>query len=287
MELQHRLEDLRAAGLGVAAISYDSPAILAAFGKQHGITFPLLSDTGSATIKAYGILNTVASEALEVGGNSPSVAADVKKFIAFNGSLKVAAVAQGTPFPGTFTVDRTGRVTSRHFEEFYRERSTVASIILQLGGRVGGVAATQIATDHLEITTYAADATVAPGQRTTLAVNVTPRPRMHVYAPSVSGYRPVKLTVTADPLVRLLPMQFPASEIYFFEPLNERVPVYQKPFTLLQELVLEVTPQAEAAFRNRKTLTVSGALEYQACDDKICFNPVVVPLTWTLDVKKH
>jgi hypothetical protein len=287
VELQHRLEDLRAAGLGVAAISYDSPAILAAFSKEHGITFPLLSDTGSATIKAYGILNTVASEALEAGGNAPSVESDLKKFVAFNGSLKVAAVAQGTPFPGTFTVGRTGRVTSRHFEEFYRERSTVASIILQLGGRIGGVAATRIATDHLEITTYAVDTTVAPGQRTALVVNVTPRPRMHVYAPSVSGYRPVKLTITADPLVRVLPIQFPASEIYFFEPLNERVPVYQKPFTLLQELVLEVTPQAEAALRNRKTLTVSGAFEYQACDDKICFNPVAVPLTWTLGVEQH
>jgi DsbC/DsbD-like thiol-disulfide interchange protein len=215
------------------------------------------------------------------------VEADVKKFIAFNGSLKVAAAAQGTPFPGTFTVDRTGRVTSRHFEEFYRERSTVASIILQLGGRVGDVAATRIATDHLEVTTYAADATVAPGQRTALVVNLTPRPGMHVYAPSVSGYRPVRLTIADDPLLRVLPIQFPASEIYLFEPLNERVPVYQKPFTLLQELVLEVTPQAEAAFRNRKTLTVSGELEYQACDDKICFNPVVVPLTWTLDVAKH
>jgi hypothetical protein len=70
----------------------------------------------------------------------------------------------------------------------------------------------------------------------------------------------------------------------FFKPLNERVPVYQKPFRLLQELVLEVTPQAEAAFRARKELMVGGTLEYQACDDKVCFNPVALPLTWTLAV---
>lgn len=36
-----------------------------------------------------------------------------------------------------------------------------------------------------------------------------------------------------------------------FEPLNERVPVYQTPFTLAQEIVLELTPDAERAFRDK------------------------------------
>ena len=100
--------------------------------------------------------------------------------------------------------------------------------------------------------------TVAAGQRTALVLDIKPRPGMHVYAPSASGYRPVTVSITPDPLIRLLPMQFPASEIYFFEPLKERVPVYQKPFTLLQEVVLEVTPQAEAAFRKKTTLAITG-----------------------------
>ena len=34
-------------GLGLVVISYDSPEILAAFSRQRGITFPLLSDAGS------------------------------------------------------------------------------------------------------------------------------------------------------------------------------------------------------------------------------------------------
>jgi hypothetical protein len=72
--------------------------------------------------------------------------------------------------------------------------------------------------------------------------------------------------------------------MYFFEPLNERVPVFQSPFTLLQEIVLEVTPEAEAAFRGKTELSLTGSLEYQACDDKVCFNPAVVPLSWTLKV---
>ena len=88
-----------------------------------------------------------------------------------------------------------------------------------------------------------------------------------------------------QPLVRLLPMNYPASEIYLFRPLNERVQVYQKPFTLVQELIVEGTPQAQAAFRGKDSLTLMGTLEYQACDDKVCYTPASIPLTWTLEFR--
>jgi peroxiredoxin len=42
----------------LAVITYDSPVILADFSRRRGIAFPLLSDPGSQTITAYGILNT-------------------------------------------------------------------------------------------------------------------------------------------------------------------------------------------------------------------------------------
>ncbi len=80
-------------------------------------------------------------------------------------------------------------------------------------------------------------------------------------------------------------MKYPASEIYFFKPLNERVAVYDKPFTMVQDVVLEGTPQAQAAFRGKESVMLTGALEYQACDDKICFNPASVPLSWTLSLR--
>ena len=60
-------------------------------------------------------------------------------------------------------------------------------------------------------------------------MRIQPHPRMHVYAPGVAGYRPVALAIAAQPFVRVLPLAYPPSEIYFFKPLNERVPVYQKP----------------------------------------------------------
>jgi hypothetical protein len=182
-------------------------------------------------------------------------------------------------------LDRQGRVTARFFEDFFRERSTVSNIMLKLGAGGTSVQGTRISTDHLEIKTYPSDAAVALGNHFSLVTEVTPHPGMHVYAPGAAGYRVVALTVLPQPFVHVLPTRYPASEIYVFKPLNERVPVYQKPFTLLQEVVPEVTPEAEAAFRGKESLTLTGAFEYQACDDNVCFNPASVPLSWTLTIK--
>lgn len=269
-------------GLGLAAISYDSTEVLATFTKEHGITFPLLSDPGSATIKAYGILNTVAEEALGPNGNDPAVLADLKVYVTVT---QASERFRGIPFPGSFILDRQGRVTSRFFEDFYRERNTVSNILLKLGTAGSSVQGTRISTEHLEIKTYPSDAGVALGDRFSLVLDITPRPRMHVYAPGAAGYRVIALTIAPQRFVRTLPIRYPASEIYFFKPLNERVPVYQKPFTLSQEVVPEVTPDAEVAFRGKDSLTLTGTLEYQACDDRVCFNPVSVPLSWTLGIR--
>lgn len=74
--------------------------------------------------------------------------------------------------------------------------------------------------------------------------------------------------------MRFEPVEFPASGIYYFEPLDERVPVYQSPFTLLQEAVVSGTEEAEAALAQLDALTLSGTFDYQACNDQICFEPV-------------
>jgi peroxiredoxin len=276
------VKELHDKGLGLAGISYDSTEMLAAFSQQHGISFPLLSDPGSATIKAYGILNTIAEEALGPNGKDPAVVADTKVYATLGG---VSDRLHGIPFPGTFVLDRQGRVTARFFEDFFRERNTVSGMMLKLGTGRPSVQGTHISTAHLEIKTYPSDASVALGNRFALVLEVTPHPRMHVYAPGATGYRVISLTVAPQPFVRVLPTGYPASEIYFFKPLNERVPVYQKPFTLLQEVVPEVTQEAEAAFRGKDTLALTGTLEYQACDDKLCFNPASVPLSWLLALR--
>ncbi len=155
---------------------------------------------------------------------------------------------------------------------------------LEAGQRVE---ATEIWTDHLKLRIYPSQPAIAPGRRVSLILEIEPAARMHVYAPGADNYRLITLMVAAQPFVRLAPMRYPASEIYFFEPLHERIPVYQKPFKLVQELMLDARPQAQAAFRGKPLLTLTGTLDYQACDDKICFNPVSVPLSWTLALRPN
>jgi peroxiredoxin len=279
VELQSRIEDIRKQGLGLAVISYDSQEVLSAFTKQRGITFTMLSDPGSATIQRFGILNPVPEWAIGPNASDPAVQAEVQKYVSV---VRPNERMVGIAFPGTFILDRQGRVTSRFFEDFYIERNTVSSIMMRLGDRKGTVAGTKISTAHFELTTYPSDPTVAPGNRVALALDVKPGPRMHVYAPGAANYRVISLKVDSPPFVRALPMKYPASEIYHFKPLNERVPVFQKPFTLVQEVVVEGTPQAQTAFRGKDSLTLTGTLEYQACDDKICYNPASIPVSWTL-----
>jgi hypothetical protein len=157
---------------------------------------------------------------------------------------------------------------------------------LQVGAGSTPVEATTASTAHLDLKTYPSDPHVALGTRFSLALAITPKRGMHVYAPGAASYRVVTLTITPQPHLRTLPMRYPASEIYHFVPLNERVPVYQKPFTLLQEVVIDATPEARKAFAGRNEVVLSGALEYQACDDKICYNPVSLPLSWTVALRE-
>jgi len=96
VELESQKEALRSRGLGLAAVSYDSVAILKDFGTRKKIAFPLLSDPQSSVIRAFGILN----EADYPPGH----------------------LAHGVPYPGTLVIDAQAIVRSKFFEKTYVER---------------------------------------------------------------------------------------------------------------------------------------------------------------------
>jgi peroxiredoxin len=82
------------------AISYDSGEVLEQFAKKRGIQFPLLSDPGSTTIKAWKLLN-----------------ADAKG----NG--------EGIPHPMTYVIGRDGVIRAKLGHEAYKDRHTVQELI--------------------------------------------------------------------------------------------------------------------------------------------------------------
>ena len=258
MELQGRVAELKRQGLSLAAVSYDPVAVLADFSKRRGIRFPLLSDSGSATIKRYRILNTTVPET-----NQQSY---------------------GIPFPGTFMLNSQGVVTSRFFEQAYQERSTVGSVMARLGNKVE-VHATTVASPQLELTSFATDSTVAPGTQFSLVLDLRPARGVHVYAPGVTGYKPIALSVQPQLGLVTRGALYPAAEDYYFKPLNEHVQVYQRPFRIVQDVVIDASPQGQAALKDVSGVTIKGVLSYQACDDKLCFTPQSVPLTWTVTLR--
>lgn len=257
MELQGRVDEVRKTGRGLAVIIYDPVPVLAEFSARRGISFPLLSDEGSNTIKRYGILNTTVPE---------------------------TNAAFGYPFPGTFIVNREGIVTARFFEQEYQERNTISSVLVRLGGSVQGPT-TNISAPQIDITASVTDTAAASGTRFSLVLDITPGPRIHVYAPGVKGYKPIVLTIEPQPGVVVREAHYPESELYYFEPLDERVPVFQRPFRILQDVMLDPSRAGQAALSGTTSLTIRATLNYQACDDRICYMPQSLPLTWTIAVK--
>jgi len=176
-------------------------------------------------------------------------------------------------------------VTSRFFEPAYQERSTVGSIMARLGNNID-VQATTLSSPQLELTSFATDSTVAPGTHFSLVLDVRPARGAHVYAPGVTGYRPISLSVEAQPGLVMRGAQYPPAEDYHFKPLNEHVKVYQRTFRIVQDLVIDASAQAQAALKGASSMTIKGVLSYQACDDKLCFTPQSVPLTWTVTLRQ-
>ena len=148
-----------------------------------------------------------------------------------------------------------------------------------------GVEATRASTNHLSLVASASDALVAPGTRFSLVLDITPKPRMHVYAPGATDYQPIVLAIDPQPGLILRETRYPKPEILDFQPLDEHVPVYGKPFRIVQDATLDASRQGQALFKGKTSITITGKVSYQACDDKVCFIPATVPIAWTLKVR--
>ena len=53
--------------------------------------------------------------------------------------------------------------------------------------------------------------------------------------------------------------------------------MFQKPFRLVQEVLLEGNAAGAGGLQGKEALTMTGTIDYQACDDKVCFNPTSRP----------
>ena len=252
MELNQNRSEFAKLGLGVAALSYDSVAVLHNFAERKGIAYPLLSDPDSAIIRRVGI---------------------------FNDTVPRGNFFYGIPWPGVFVLDKDGRVKAKYFEQDFRQRYSSADILVHLFGFAPGAARADVNGHLAQVTTSASNIAVHSGERIALVAEVNLRPGVHVYAPGVEGYIPIDWRLDSSPAYQVHDVEWPPSHILYLKAIDEKVPVYEGRIRLVRDVTIGGAADGP--------LTIAGAFRYQACDDHMCYKPETLPLKWTLTVEPH
>lgn len=112
-----------------------------------------------------------------------------------------------------------------------------------------------------------------------LWADVAPNAKMHVYAEGAKGFTPAALALTPNALATFGKASYPKSSLISVPGEAEKVPAYSGPFRIAVQVTIKPTAKSGDA------LTLGGALNYQACDDVLCYPVAVQPVLWRLDVK--
>jgi len=256
VQLQGAKQRFETQGIKLAAISYDSPAILKDFADRHKIEYPLLSDPQSKIIASYGVLNPEA-----------------------------AGMMKGMAFPGYYYIDPNGIIREQYFEAKYTDRFTANNVLAKLFPELAQEVSQKVEAPHLGLELRQSDRAVAPGSRFNLTVQVELPQDVHVYAPGIKGYKSIQLDLHASPEIQFMSPTYPAPKVLYLEAIKEEVPVFEGEFRITSEARITANPDfIKSVGPSGKTVAVSGQLNYQACDKTICYPPTSVPVSWQLEV---
>ena len=120
---------------------------------------------------------------------------------------------------------------------------------------------------------------VHPGGTATLVAEITPNPSIHVYAHGAKGFTPVTMAVSKTAKLVAGQPAYPAAELLASPGLDERVPVYSRPFRIVQPVTIARTAVAG------EVVHVLGTITYESCDDRLCYPSSVVPVSWALTIR--
>jgi hypothetical protein len=133
------------------------------------------------------------------------------------------------------------------------------------------------APQHASVTPSASAPSVAPGGKLTLWADVTPFPAIHIYAAGAKDFTPVALIVTPIAHVKLGKPVYPKADAHAPGDVDP-APAYTQPFRI-------AVPVDIAGTAPGGPMTISGALNYQACDDRLCYPVSSAPVTWQVVVR--
>jgi peroxiredoxin len=248
VQLQRRLAEFERADTAIYGLSYDPVEVLAAFSVGHGITFPLLSDAGSREIRRLGLLNHHLEQSAAIYGK------------------EVKPNDHGLPYPGTFVLDRAGRVLTKHFEPAYRVRPSPFQLLEAVGAPPPEAAVEASAGNaQLALRAWAAQSYLYPYERLEVHLDMRVAPGLHVYGrPIPDGFVPLEVTVTAlDDLV-VGPLRVPDPRPFRVEGLDEAFVVHEGAVPAVVEVGIDRPPP-------RVELEIQVA--FQACSEAVCHPP--------------
>jgi hypothetical protein len=258
VELQNAKGRFEKQGIKLAAISYDSPAILKDFATRHKIEFPLLPDPESRIIRSFNVLNEEAK-----------------------------GMNKGMAYPGFFFIDSGGVIREKYFEAKYTNRFTPNNVIGKLFPELTEEVSQNVEAPHLRLTLGQSDHTVVSGSRVNLNAEIELPPDVHVYSPGVTGYKPIQLVLHPSGGIEIEPATYPRSKTLYLEAIKEQVPVFEGKFRITEDVTVTFSKVSDG-FRSlvsaEKTMLITGELKYQACDKTVCYFPTSVPVKWQVRV---
>jgi hypothetical protein len=259
VQLQDAKQRFETQGIKFAAISYDTLAILNDFAQRHKINYPLLADPDSQIIRSFNVLNAEAT-----------------------------GKEKGMAHPGFLYIDPGGIIREEYFEAKYTDRFTPNNVIGKLFPELAEEVTGNVEAPHLRLTLEQSDRTVVPGSRVSLTAEIELPPEVHVYAPGVEGgYKPIQLILQTPLGITLAPVTYPNPKILYLKAIGEHVPVFEGKFRVTQDATVNFSRTSDIArslVSSSKTITIMGDLKYQACDERVCYPPASVPVTWSLEV---
>lgn len=248
--MQSQFATLEPHGIAPFAVSYDTIGTLADFAAAHGITYPLLSDAGSALIRALGILNTAVAPTDE---------------------------HHGIPHPGVYFIAADGRVEDKVFHATHRTRDAAATTLREHFGITAGGPGVhdRQETDTLVAVAALDSASFVRRERVGVRVTITVAPGVHTYGqPLPEGYIPTTLTLRGPDTVEIEPVTYPPTRPFRADWLAEELPAYSGQFTLTAAAIFA---------ESRADVTLTATLRFQACTDAECFIPE--QLTFVLPIQ--
>lgn len=242
---------MRDAGIRLYAISYDDPEALADFSTAHGIEYPLIADSGSEIIRAFGILNTLVPE-------------DEAEYF-------------GMPYPGVYVTDADGVVTSKFFENNQIFRPGPEQLLrAALGDRIDpGPAPEPVA--EVQVRAYLDGPTLVPGLVRELVVEFRVPEGQHLYGePVPEGLVATSVVFDEDDELIVRDTTHPPTRPHRLATGDELL-VYEGVVELRTPItVLGGLGRGNDGEESRLGIgdrIISGTARFQSCDDEACGLP--------------